>query len=209
MLRTEKRATQSVRLWFSAIAAARFRWLRVHGVKGCTDTAPPSPIDASTYRFVLPSGWLAAVLVLGDPLANGRTSHLLDASFYSPVSALSCRTPLSLTLRLFLTSLPLSLSRGLARPITGATDSFIHIFLFFFPFFHSQANPLLHPTLPRFLRGFRSANQTRLSLCCCLLWNGKMGCEIVPLCVCVCACVSGERRRSGKELFVTTLSLIT
>lgn len=130
-------------------------------------------------------------------------------AFIRPFLPSLSRTPLSLALRLFLTSLPLSLSRGLARPITGATDSFIHIFLFFFPFFHSQANPLLHPTLPRFLRGFRSTNQTRLSLCCCLLWNGKMGCEIVPVCVCVRVCVSGERRRSGKELFVTALGLIT
>lgn len=119
-------------------------------------------------------------------------------AFIRPFLPSLSRTPLSLALRLFLTFLPLSLSRGLARPITGATDSFIHIFLFFFPFFHSQANPLLHPTLPRFLRGFRSTNQTRLSLCCCLLWNGKWGAKSF---LCVCVCVRARVCEWGEETF--------
>lgn len=79
------------------------------------------------------------MLVLGDPLANGRTSHLLPAllPFIRPfLPSLFLRPPLLASPFVFFSHPSRGrLSRGLARPITGCSP--IHLFLpfsFFLPF---------------------------------------------------------------------------
>lgn len=81
------------------------------------------------------------MLVLGDPLANGRTSHLLPA-LLSLLFARFCplfSSPPRLALRLFLTSFPRSAVPWFSQTHNGVpTDSFIPTFLsFFLPFFLS------------------------------------------------------------------------
>lgn len=77
------------------------------------------------------------MLVLGDPLANGRTSHLLPAllPFIRPfLPSLFLRPPLLASPFVFFSHPSRGrLSRGLARPITGCPP--IHLFLPFSLFF--------------------------------------------------------------------------
>lgn len=97
------------------------------------------------------------MLVLGDPLANGRTSHLLPAllPFIRPfLPSLFLRPPLLASPFVFFSHPSRGrLSRGLARPITGCPP--IHLFLpfslFFSPF---SLPPFFFPSSN--LRGSRS-----------------------------------------------------
>lgn len=100
------------------------------------------------------------MLVLGDPLANGRTSHLLPA-LLSLLFARFCPLFSSLPASPFVFFSHPSrgrLSRGLARPITGCPP--IHLFLpfslFFFLSFFLFSPSLVSEPLSRFLRGSRS-----------------------------------------------------
>lgn len=83
------------------------------------------------------------MLVLGDPLANGRTSHLLPAllPFIRPfLPSLFLRPPLLASPFVFFSHPSRGrLSRGLARPITGCPP--IHLFLPFSLFFSPFSLP--------------------------------------------------------------------
>lgn len=91
------------------------------------------------------------MLVLGDPLANGRTSHLLPA-LLSLLFARFCplfSSPPRLALRLFLTSFPRSAVPWFSQTHNGVpTDSFIPTFLSFFPPFFLSFFPFPRKRTP-------------------------------------------------------------